>query len=46
MPGSLGSLNNQMLFPDICTKSGKWFREAGELFRRRGCDETLRQKPQ
>jgi hypothetical protein len=39
-----GQFDNQMLFPDICAKSGKWFRGAGELFRRGGRDETLGQK--
>jgi hypothetical protein len=43
---SLGSLNNQVLFPHICTTSEKWFRERRELFRRRSCDETLGQKAQ
>jgi len=37
-------LDNQVLFPDICTKSGKWFRDGGELFRRGGAGETLGQK--
>jgi hypothetical protein len=36
--------NNQVLFPDIYTASGKWFRDGGELFRRGGTDETLEQK--
>jgi hypothetical protein len=40
----LGPFDNQVLFPDICTKSGKWFRDGGELFRRGGTDETLGQK--
>jgi hypothetical protein len=28
--------DNHRLFPDICTKNGKWFRRAEELFRRPG----------
>jgi hypothetical protein len=40
----VGPFNNQVLFPDICTKSGKWFRDRGELFRRGGAGETLLQK--
>ena len=36
--------DNQVLFPDIYTTSGKWFREEGELFRRGGAGETLVQK--
>jgi hypothetical protein len=40
----VGPFDNQVLFPDICTKSGKWFRDGGESFRRGGADETLRQK--
>jgi len=42
----VGQLDTSGLFPDICTKSGKWFRRGRELFRRRGCDETLSQKDQ
>jgi hypothetical protein len=30
-----------VLFPDICTPSGKWFRRTRELFRGPGRDETL-----
>jgi hypothetical protein len=26
--------DNRRLFPDICAKNEKWFRRAGELFRR------------
>jgi hypothetical protein len=40
----VGPLDNQVLFPDIYTTSGKWFREEGELFRRCAADETLGQK--
>jgi hypothetical protein len=40
----VGQLDNQGLFPDICTQSGKWFHERGELFLRRSCEETLGQK--
>jgi hypothetical protein len=36
--------DNQVLFPDIYTTSGKWFREEGELLRRGAADETLGQK--
>jgi hypothetical protein len=42
----VGQLHNQALFPDIYTESGKWFRDAGELFRRNGSNETLGQKAQ
>jgi hypothetical protein len=28
------SFDNRRLFPDICAKNGKWFHQAGELFRR------------
>jgi hypothetical protein len=27
-------LDNHLLFPEFCAKSEKWFRHAGELFRR------------
>jgi hypothetical protein len=39
-------LDNQVLFPDICTQSGKWFRDGGELFRPGRGDDTLQQKAQ
>jgi hypothetical protein len=42
----VGQLDNQGLFPDICTESGKWFRGSGELFRRGGRDDTMTQKAQ
>jgi hypothetical protein len=29
-------LDNHPAFPDVCAKSGKWFRGAAELFRHRG----------
>jgi hypothetical protein len=37
----VGQFDNQGLFPDICTGSGKWFRGGGELFRRYIRVETL-----
>jgi hypothetical protein len=40
----VGLFDNQVLFPYICARSGKWFRDGGELFRRGGTDETLGQK--
>jgi hypothetical protein len=40
----VGPFDNQVLFPDIYTTSGKWFRDGGELFRRGGAGETLGQK--
>jgi hypothetical protein len=40
----VGQFDNQGLFPDICTESGKWFRGGGELFRRYIRNETLGQK--
>jgi hypothetical protein len=43
-PGYRPLFDNQVLFPDIYTTSGKWFRDGGELFRRGGADETLGQK--
>jgi hypothetical protein len=30
------SLDNHAAFPEFCSKSEKWFRGAGELFRHRG----------
>jgi hypothetical protein len=37
-------IDNHPVFPDVCAKSGKWFRRTGELFRGQGPDETLVQK--
>jgi hypothetical protein len=34
-------VDNHPLFPDVCAKSGKWFRRRGELFRRRGPTKQL-----
>jgi hypothetical protein len=28
----VGAFDNQVLFPDICTTSGKWFREGENCF--------------
>jgi len=36
--------DNRRLFPDICTKNGKWFRRAGELFRRLDRTKQWREK--
>jgi hypothetical protein len=37
----VGQIDSQRKFQDVCAKSGKWFLEQGELFRRGGCDETI-----
>jgi hypothetical protein len=37
-------IDSQRRFQDVCAKSGKWFLEAGELFRRGAGDETIEQK--
>jgi hypothetical protein len=37
-------IDNHPVFPDVCAKSGKWFRRAGELFRRYHDDETILRK--
>jgi hypothetical protein len=37
-------IGNHPLFPDVCAKSGKWFRRAGQLFRRSPADETIGRK--
>jgi hypothetical protein len=39
-------LDNHPLFPDVCAKSGKWFRRAAELFRGPRPDETVVKKVQ
>jgi hypothetical protein len=40
----VGQIVSQHKFQDVCAKSGKWFREAKELFRRATCDETFGHK--
>jgi hypothetical protein len=40
----VGKIVSQREFQDVCAKSGKWFREAGELFRCGGCNETIEPK--
>jgi hypothetical protein len=40
----VGQIDSQRKFQDVCAKSRKWFLEAGELFRRGACDETIEQK--
>jgi hypothetical protein len=42
LSGFVGQIVNQPTFRDVCTKSGKWFHAAGELFRRGLRDETIR----
>jgi hypothetical protein len=37
-------LDNQPLFPEICAKCPKWFRRAGELFRRAAGTKQWREK--
>jgi hypothetical protein len=32
---------SQSRFQDVCTTSGKWFREKGKLFRPLASDETI-----
>jgi hypothetical protein len=41
---SLRESVNERRFPDFCTKTGKWFRARGDLFRRRLRDETYAAK--
>jgi hypothetical protein len=36
--------DNQRLFPDVCAKSGKWFRRVPELFRRRARTKQFHKK--
>jgi hypothetical protein len=40
----VGQIVSQREFQDVCAKSGKWFLEAAELFRRGERDETIEQK--
>jgi hypothetical protein len=40
----VGQIVSQREFQDVCAKSGKWFLEAGELFRRGACDEIIERK--
>jgi hypothetical protein len=40
----VGKIDSQREFQDVCAKSGKWFLEARELFRRGGRDETIERK--
>jgi hypothetical protein len=40
----VGPFDNQVLFRDICTKSGKWFHAERELFRRNLGNETFQEK--
>jgi hypothetical protein len=42
----VGQFDNEVLFPDIYARSGKWFHEERELFRRNISDETLEEKAQ
>jgi hypothetical protein len=37
-------IDNHPVFPEVCAKSGKWFRPAGELFRHKKSDETIVRK--
>jgi hypothetical protein len=37
-------VDNHPLFPDVCAKSGKWFRRTAELFRGPTPDETVVKK--
>jgi hypothetical protein len=38
-------LDNHLLFPEFCAKSEKWFRHAGELFRRGSRTKQYYEKP-
>jgi hypothetical protein len=40
----VGQIVSQREFQDVCAKSGKWFLEPGELFRRGARDETIERK--
>jgi hypothetical protein len=40
----VGRIVSQREFQDVCAKSGKWFLEASELFRRGAHDETIEGK--
>ncbi|MDE2472210.1 MAG: hypothetical protein KGL35_26625 [Bradyrhizobium sp.] len=42
---SVAGLIGRPLFPDVCAKNRKWFREPPELFRSTKLDETLAEKP-
>jgi hypothetical protein len=46
LPAVRWETDNHPLFPDVCAKSGKWFRHQGELFRRWLGDETILRKIQ
>jgi hypothetical protein len=37
-------IDSQREFQDVCARSGKWFLEAAELFRRGERDETILRK--